>query len=108
MGSHGEPWGAMGAMTVDMLPMQARRWHIIGGVGLVLVVLLIAGIFLVRQHQLAAQASGRADLCAPSGNAHATAPLIVPGDTLPVTLPAGAPRVVSTVNRHPLYAPAVD
>jgi hypothetical protein len=96
---------------VHVLPILSklpfRRWHIISGVGMVLVVLLIAGAFLLRQQQLAAQASAPAGVCAPTASASATAVtvgIIPPGVTLPVMLPTGEPRVVATVNGDPLYA----
>jgi hypothetical protein len=94
-------------MTMHVLPIQSRRWHIIGGLGMVLVVLLIAGILIMRQRQLAAQASTLAGVCASTGNA--TLQIIPPpGVTLPVTLPAGEPRVVATVNGDPLYAEELE
>jgi SurA N-terminal domain len=94
-------------MTMHVLPIQSRRWHIIGGLGMVLVVLLIAGILIMRQRQLAAQASTLAGVCASTGNA--TLQIIPPpGVTLPVTLPAGAPRVVATVNGDLLYAEELE
>src|SRR5262249_22081279 len=67
-----------------------------------------AGIFIVRQRQLAAQASAPAGVCTPTGNANAMAPLSAPGMTLHVTLPAGEPRVVATVNGDPLYAEGLE
>jgi hypothetical protein len=94
-------------MTMHVLPIQSRRWHIIGGLGMVLVVLLIAGILIMRQRQLASQASTLAGVCASTGNA--TLQIVPPpGVTLPVTLPAGEPRVVVTVNGDPLYAEELE
>jgi hypothetical protein len=89
-------------MRVDVPSQPSRRRQVIGGGGIVLVALLIAGIVIVRQRQLAAQASAPAGVCAPVANAAAN--IIPPGVTLPVTLPAGEPRVVATVNGDPLYA----
>jgi hypothetical protein len=84
---------------------QARRghfsWHSIGGLALILV-LLIAGIFILRQRQLAAHVS------APAGNASSAATLIPPNVTLPATLPAGEPRVIATVNGDTLYAEGLE
>ncbi len=93
--------------------LPSRRWHIISGVGMVLVVLLIAGAFSLRQRQLAAQASAPAGVCAPTASASASATavtvgIIPPGVTLPVTLPTGEPRVVATVNGDPLYAEELE
>ncbi len=91
--------------------LQSRRWHIIGGVGIVLVVLLIAGAFSLRQRQLAAQASAPAGVCASTASASATAvtaEIIPSGVTLPVTLPTGELRVVAMVNGEPLYAEGLE
>ena len=95
---------------MKVLHVPARRWRIIGGLGLIFVLLLIAGIFILRQRQLAAQASAPAGVCAPAGNtaANATVEVIPPGVTLPVTLPAGEPRIVATVNGDPLYAEGLE
>ncbi|HEV2459343.1 MAG TPA: hypothetical protein VGS80_13365 [Ktedonobacterales bacterium] len=92
---------------MDVLPTQARRWHIIGGLALILV-LLIAGIFIQRQRQRAAHVSAPAGVCAPAGNANSAATLIPPDDTLPATLPAGEPRVIATVNGDTLYAEGLE
>ncbi len=86
---------------MNALAKPSRR-QIIGGAAIILVALLIAGIVLVRQRQLAAQASASAGVCASMANAQAG--VFPPGVTLPVTLPAGEPRVVATVNGDPLCA----
>ncbi len=79
---------------------------LIGGVGIVLVVALFAGAFVLRQRQPAAQASAPAGVCAPMDSD--AVGIILPGVTLPVTLPAGEPRVVATVNGDPLYAEGLE
>ncbi len=109
-------------MIVKLLPILSRtgsrRWQIIGGVGLILMALLIAGFLILRQRQLAPQASalagtaGAASVCGPPANAtDATASpvaILPPGVTLPVTLPVGEPRIVATVNGAPLYADELE
>jgi hypothetical protein len=82
---------------------------------MILVVLLIAGLLILRQRQLAPQASasvGAADVCgAPANATDATASpvaILQPGATLPVTLPVGEPRIVATVNGAPLYAEELE
>lgn len=109
-------------MTVKLLPILprlsrpgSRRWQIVGGVGMILVALLIAGLLILRQRQLAPQASapaGAADVCgAPANATDATASpvaILQPGATLPVTLPVGEPRIVATVNGAPLYAEELE
>jgi hypothetical protein len=93
-------------MTMHVLYIQSRRWHIIGGIGIVLVVLLIAGILIMRQRQLAAQASAPAGVCAPTSNTTLRIP--TPGVTRTVALPAGEPHIVATVNGDPLYAEELE
>jgi hypothetical protein len=91
---------------VDALRKQLGRRQIIGGVSIVVVVLLIAGNLIVRQRERAAQACAPAGVCAPIGNA--TVGIIPPGVYLPVTLPAGEPRVVASVNGDPIYAEGLE
>jgi hypothetical protein len=93
-------------MTVDVPSQPSRRRQIIGGVAIVLVALLIAGIVIMRQRQLAAQGSAPAGVCAPMANAAVS--IIPPGVTLPVMVPAGEPRVVATINGDPLYAAGLE
>ncbi len=110
-----------GAMTMNALPilsrlkatlhawlatwLHSRRWQISSGVGVILVALLIAGLLIVRQRQLASQASASAAHCAVNASTVSMAP---PGVTLPVKIPAGEPRVVATVNGEPLCAEGLE
>ena len=94
----------LGARLQAGLP--SRRWRIAGGVSVVLVVaLLIASLFILRQQQHASTARPPADACAPSAT---TASMVPPGVTLPVKIPAGEPRVVATVNGYPLCAVGLE
>ncbi len=93
--------------------LQSRRGRILGAAGILLVALLIAGLVILRQRQLAAQESATAGVCAPTTNNAAVVPtvtvgLIPPGVTLPVTLATGEPRVVATVNSEPIYAVGLE
>ena len=83
---------------------QTRRWQISGGVSIVLVALLIAGFFILRQHAQATPTGASSTACTST----ATAGMVPPGVTLPVTIPAGEPRVVATVNGVPLCADALE
>jgi hypothetical protein len=99
------------ALPTALVP--PRRWIIVGGVVTALVVALIAGLLILRQQQLAAQASAPTGVCGTSGNSNSSAggsiigPL-PPGVTLPITIPAGEPKVVATVNGDPLYAEGLE
>ena len=75
-----------------------------------LVLLLVAGIFIVRHQQRAAQTSAPASVCAPMDNPTVIdlVPPLPPSVTLPVTLPAGEPRVVAIVNGDPLHAEGLE
>lgn len=91
------------------LRLQSRRWRVACGVGILLVALLIAGLLIVRQRQLATQASASASLCAPTTNAPSViVGMAPPGVTLPITIPAGEPRVVATVNGAQIYAEGLE
>jgi SurA-like protein len=94
----------LGSRLSSTLP--SRRWRIAGGVSVILVVaLLIASLFILRQQRLAGTASVPADVCAPSAT---IVPMVPPGVTLPVNIPAGEPRVVATVNGYPLCAEGLE
>jgi hypothetical protein len=90
---------------MDGLHMPLWRWRILGGVGLALVVLLIAGTGIAHLRPPTPQAG----VCAAQGSqTTVTASLVPPGVTLPVTIPAGEPRVVATVNGDPLTAEGLE
>ncbi len=95
---------------VDMLSTRFRRWQLVGGIGMVIVLLLAAGAIFVHQHQaqLVTQTSATADLCAPKSDATITTSIIPPDITLPVTIPPGEPHVVAIVNGDPLYAEGLE
>ncbi len=104
-------------MTMNPLPilsrlrarLQIKRWQLISGVSIVLVTLLIAGTLILRQQQLAASASAPTGVCAPTGTATTpTVGMVPPGVTMPVTIPAGEPHVVATVNGDPIYAEGLE
>jgi hypothetical protein len=82
--------------------LLSRRWQIIGGIGMIVVVLLTAGLVILRQRQFATQTSthaGPAGVCGHATNVSAsTGSIILPGVSLPETLSAGEPRIVATVN----------
>ncbi len=92
--------------VLPILPISPKRWPILGGVGVVVVLLLIAGIFTIRQQQAAAKANVPAGACAPRGNAIVA--IVPPGVTLPARLTSGEPRAVATVNGDPLCAQALE
>lgn len=83
---------------------QSRRWQISSGVSVVLVALLIAGFFILRRHTQTPPTGVSSTACAPS----TTVGMLPPGVTLPVTIPAGEPRVVATVNGDALCAEALE
>ena len=85
--------------------VRSRRWQVSSGVALVLVTLLIAGLLMARQRQLAASASLATAVCAPNAPVKGMLP---PGITLPVKIPAGEPLVVATVNGYPLCAEGLE
>ena len=93
------------------LSRHVKRSQIIGGIGLILVLLMMGGALVLHQRQLAAQASAPASVCRQSGNAstvNASTVIAPPGVSLPVTLPAGEPQVVATVNGEPLGAVGLE
>lgn len=94
----------------EVLPRRFRRWQLVGGIGLVIVLLLAAGAIFIhqRQAQSVTQTSAAAGVCAPKSDATATTSIIPPGITQPVTIPAGEPHVVATVNGDPLYAEGLE
>ncbi len=100
---------ARGGGIVSALPIPPRRWRLIGGIGVVLVVAVIAGLLILHQRE-AGQATV-AGVCAPQGSnavSTSTVSMAPPGVTLPVTIPAGEPSVVATVNGDPLYAEGLE
>lgn len=84
---------------------RSRRVRVSSGAVLLLVALLIAGLLLAHQRQIAASGSPPATVCAP--NAPVTG-MLPPGVTLPVKIPAGEPLVVATVNGYPLCAQGLE
>lgn len=91
-----------------MLPGPPRRWVIVGGVAAAVVVALIAGLLILHQRALASAPAG---VCGTSGSSSAGNAIIgplPPGVTLPVTIPAGEPNVVATVNGDPIYAEGLE
>ena len=95
---------------VDMLCTRFRRWQLVGGIGMVIVLLLATSAILVHQHQAESvtRTSAMADLCAPKSDTIVTTSIIPPDITLPVTIPPGEPHVVATVNGDPLYAEGLE
>ena len=87
--------------------LQSRRWQVTSGAGILLVALLIAGLLSLHQRQLATQASAPTSDCAAAAAA-VTVGMVPPGVTLPITIPAGEPHVVATVNGAPLYAEGLE
>jgi hypothetical protein len=88
---------------------ESRRWQITSGAVILLVALLVAGLLIWRQQQLAAQARVTAATCATSASATANnLVMLPPGVTLPIKIPAGEPRIVATVNGAPLCAMALE
>ena len=85
--------------------LRSRRWQVSSGIALVLVTLLISGLLMVRQRQLAATVRPPATTCA--RNAPVTG-MLPPGVTLPVKIPTGEPLVVATVNGYPLCAEGLE
>ena len=83
---------------------QSRRWQISSGVSILLVALLIAGFFILRQRVPSAPIGVSSTACAPP----TTVGMLPPGVTLPVAIPAGEPRVVATVNGDALCADALE
>ncbi len=94
----------------DMLSTRFRRWQLVGGVGMVIVLSLAAGAIFIHQHQAqsVAQTSAPAGVCAPKSDATVTTSITPPDLTLPVTIPPGEPRVVATVHGDPLYAEGLE
>jgi hypothetical protein len=80
------------------------RQRILAGIGLAVVLLVIAGtLYLVRQRQVASQpTASQTRQCLQAE--HGSAPIFVPGDSSPITItiPAGEPVVVAVVNGDPL------
>jgi SurA-like N-terminal domain len=97
-------------MMVEMLSTWFRRWQIIGGFGLVVILLLATAAIFIHQHQAqpVAWTSAIAGVCAPKSNATVTASITPPDITLPITIPPGEPHIVATVNGEPLYAEALE
>ncbi len=97
----------------NILPTRFRRWQLVGGVGMVIVLLLAAGAIFVHQHQAQAVAqtsasAGVAGVCTSKSDTTVTASLTPPGITQPLTIPPGEPHVVATVNGDPLYAEGLE